>query len=205
MRGARVLQIHLLCARFSLQSPFWLPAEPALTIQKLDAVQGRFLCSLTLRTFRVLFLILQIKETARTKGMTGSRWWLKSVQCLLCLPHYQWDFSTQAASQNSWAICDPKNQGVPPAVSLREFLGCCGFHSVKGWALVQLAQGMCLAVIPGIKVRGKQRVMMWKEPHSKSRSLVGRGDWVRKRAEGTKVSVTHLFIYLFSKNVVKVR
>lgn len=65
-----------------------------LTIQKLDAVQGGFLWSMAFQTFRVLFLflILKIRETATNKGMAGSRWWLKRVQCLLCLPHYQWDF-----------------------------------------------------------------------------------------------------------------
>lgn len=36
---------------------------------------------------------------------------------------------------------DPKNQGVLPAGGPREVLGCCGFHLVKSWALVQLAQG----------------------------------------------------------------
>lgn len=123
----------------------------------------------------------------------GSGWRVSSV-CSAFLTTSE-TFSTQAASQNSWALfSDPRNQVVPPAVSHREFLGCCGFHLIKVWALVQLAQGMCLAIIPGTKVRGKQRVMIWKEPHSKSKSSVGRGDWVGKRTEGTKVWVTDLFI-----------
>lgn len=152
----------------------------------------------------MLFLILKIREAATNKGMTGSRWWLKRVQCLLCLPHYQWDFlhpsSILELLSNLWSqksrcasIWKPKRVFGVQWVSPGKKLGSCA-----------VGTGNVFGNNPWDQVRGKQKVMIWKEPCSTSRSLVGRGNWVRKRTEDKGLSDSFIYFYLFNKNMVKV-
>lgn len=186
MRGAGILQIHLLCAKLFSAKSILASCRTCPDNAKTECYTRRV--SLVHGPLNTQDAFPHPKNSGNTTNeeMIGSRWCLKSPNMCCAFLTTSEVFSTQAASQDSWPICDSKNQCVLPAGSLREFSGCCGFHLVKSWALVQLTQGMCLEIIPGIKVRGKQ-----------GDDLKGASQHIQVRKRTENKSLSRSFIYRF--------